>query len=186
MEILFTVIISLAILIVLILMLNIPLSVTLKAEEKVDFDLSLFRKKIKPKKKKEKENKKPEKPDIIKLSKLVFSERQGIFDSVKYLFKKAVVKDFKLHIKVGSEDAAETALLYGGVCAVLYPAVAFLETVMTVKKDDIKIACDYENNQPYFLLSADIKIRVSHLLKTFFKVLPIIKKFIKEENKNDK
>ena len=186
MEILFTVIVILAVLILLILMLNIPLSFTLRAEEKVDFNLSLFRVKIKQVKKKEKEKAKPQKPDILKLSKLIFSERQGIFDSVKYLFKKAVIKNFKLHVKVGSEDAAETALLYGGVCAVLYPAVAFLETVMTVKKDDIKINPDFENNRSYFFLSADITVRVFHLLKFAIKVLPTIKKLTKEVKRNDK
>ncbi len=181
MEIFIAVILTLIILIFFVLMLNIPFGFTVTSDEKIHFSFSVFGKKTKKKEKQETQ----EKPDILKLSKFIFSERQGIFQSLKYLLKKAVVKDFKLHITASTSDAAQTAMLYGGLCSILYPAVAFLETVMTVKEDDIKINADYENFRSYFFLSANIKIRVFYILKAFLKVLPIVKKITKEENKND-
>jgi hypothetical protein len=55
---------------------------------------------------------------------------------------------------------------------------------MTVKKDDIKIECDYENKNPKIHLHINIKIRVITLLILALKLLPALKKFIKEVKGN--
>ncbi len=157
----------------LLLLPFVPFTFRLKADKKTETSFKIFGKTLR---KKDKKNTKDKKPDILKLIKFIFSERSVMFETLKYLLKKSSVNDFKLHIVSSCDDAAETALLYGGICAVIYPAVAFLETVIPVKKDDIKISCDYENNCPSLFLLINIRVSVFSLLKAYFKVSTILKR----------
>lgn len=115
----------------------------------------------------------------------LFSPEIGFWRRVRYLIKKIVIKKFRLNVTVASDDAAETALLYGGVCGVLYPVVGFLETVMDFKEDNMKIVCDYDTAQPDLDFFAEIKIRVIHLLIAVFKIIPEITKILKEVKENE-
>jgi hypothetical protein len=185
---LFIVLGVLFLLIVIVLLLNISLSFMLNAEEEICAELSIFGKKIKPKKSqepKEKNDNIVKKIGLTKLINFIFSEEVGLFSKIKYLFKKTVIKKLNLHITVAGDDAAKTAIEYGGICAIIYPVVAFLETLMTVKKDDIKIECDYENKTPKIYMFINIKIRVITLLILALKLLPALKKFIKEVKGNE-
>ncbi len=185
---LFIVLGVLFLLILIFLLLNISLSFMLNAEEKICAELCIFGKKIKPKKRQVPEEKKDnivEKIGFIRLIKFIFSEEVGLFSKIKYLFKKTVIKKLNLYITVAGDDAAKTAIEYGSICAILYPVVAFLETVMTVKKDDIKIECDYKNKTPKIYMFINIKIRVITLLILALKLLPALKNFIKEVNENE-
>lgn len=115
----------------------------------------------------------------------LFGEEIGFFSRLKYILKKLTVKCFKLDIRISSDDAAQTALLYGGVCSVVYPVVAFLDTFMTFKKNDINLVCDYkkEKSELYFFFEA--KIKSVYLLIAGFKIIPIIKKILKEVKENE-
>lgn len=179
----FTVIILIFIALLLFLLIPfVPFSFRLTADKKIETSFNVFGKSLKKKSSKKSEGKKA---DILKLIKLIFSERSAIFNALKFLLKKSTVTDFKLHIVSSSEDAAETALLYGGICAVIYPAVAFLETVITVKTDDIKIVCDYENNCPSLFFFVNLKVSIFSLLRAYVKISPTLKN-IKEVKENDK
>lgn len=182
----FLIIIGVLILVILsLLLLKISVSFSLKAEEEVIPQLYISGKKINLQKKKENKKRTGKKTNLYKLVKLLFSEEIGIFSKIKYLLKKTVIKKLNLHITVAGEDAAKTAIEYGSVCAVLYPVVAFLETIITVKKDDIKIECDYENKTPKIYLFINLKIRIITLLILVLKLLPTIKKFTNEVKDNE-
>ena len=116
---------------------------------------------------------------------LLFSEEIGFFSRLKYILKKLIVSQFKLNISVSGDDAAQTALLYGGVCSVLYPAVAFLESFITFKEDELKILCDYEKDKSELHLFIEAKIRVVYLLIAVFKLIPVIKTILKEVKENE-
>ncbi len=115
----------------------------------------------------------------------IFSEEIGFFSRLKYIIKKLIISHFKLNIFVSSDDAAQTALLYGSVCSVLYPVVAFLESFITFKDDDMKILCDYEKEKSELHLFIEAKIRVFYLLKAGFKLIPIIKAILREVKENE-
>ncbi len=172
----------LALIIVAILLLGVRLSLKVKAGKETKFAISLFGKEL------------PQKGTLQKIVKhlgfkgtidFLFSPEIGFWRRVRYLMKKVVIKKFRLNATIASVDAAETALLYGGVCAVLYPVVGFLETVMDFKEDNMKIVCNYESAEPDLDFFAEIKIRVIYLLIAVFKIIPDITKILKEVKENE-
>ena len=56
---------------------------------------------------------------------------------------------------------------------------------MNLKEDNMKIVCDYESAQSKLEFFAEIKIRVMHLLIAVFKIIPEIKRILKEVKKNE-
>ena len=65
----------------------------------------------------------------------------------------------KLHIRVATGDAAETAILYGVVCQSLSYLLALLDRVAKVKakEPDVQVIADFEGERP----STDVKIVLS-------------------------
>lgn len=63
----------------------------------------------------------------------------------------------------GGEDAA---LEYGTACAAIYPTVAFLQNVLSFKRDafNLNLRCDYDLPESEYALSAVIRLRVLSVL----------------------
>ncbi len=182
MKILFIVLGILIALIVFVLLFGIKFSVKIDYTDTVSTEIRLFGKPVKSK------------GTFKKILKhlgfkgtvdFLFGEEIGFFSRLKYILKKLVVKHFKLNISVSGDDAAQTALLYGGVCSVLYPVVAFLESFITFKEDDMKILCNYEKERSELHLFIEAKVRAFYLLKAGFKLIPIIKAILREVKENE-
>ncbi len=169
-------------LIVLILLFNIKVSVKIDYADNVFTEIKLFGKSVKSKGTFKK---------ILKhlgfkgTVNFLFGEEIGFFNRLKYILKKLIVSHFKLNISISGEDAAQTALLYGGVCSVIYPVVAFLETFITFKEDDMKIICNYEKEVSELHLFIEAKVKVFYLLKAGFKLIPVIKAILREVKENE-
>lgn len=101
--------------------------------------------------------------------------------SLKKLFRHLVIADFSLDVSVGGEDAAETALTYGKLCAVIYPAVSVLVSQAKTKHYGVSVFPDFSEGaqtkahmearlriKPVFLLSAGIGF-LAKLVLAFFK-----------------
>ena len=114
------------------------------------------RKKAKEEKKKKKEQ--PKETGEEKLSKLEQLLRDGgvvealsylsgratlAGTTVKKLLKSTIVNSIRLRVVVASGDAAQTALDYGKICAVVYPAEALFETLTRVKHRSIVVSPDF-------------------------------------------
>lgn len=182
MKILLIVLAVFALIIIGILLFGVRISLSIKLGKEARTAIYLFGKEL------------PQKGTLQKIIKhlglkgtidFLFSPEIGFWRRVGYLIKKVVIKKFRLNVTVATDDAAETALLYGGVCGVLYPVVGFLETVMDFKEDNMKIVCDYESAQSELDFFAEIKIRVLHLLIAVFKIIPEITKLLKEVKENE-
>lgn len=182
MKILFIILGVLIALIVLILLFNVKVAVKIDYTDKVFTEIRLFGKPVKSK------------GTFKKILKhlgfkgtvdFLFSEEIGFFSRLKYILKKLIVSRFKLNISVSGEDAAQTALLYGGVCSVLYPVVGFWESFITFKEDDMKIRCDYEKEKSELHLFIEAKIKAFYLLKAGFKLIPVIKAVLREVEENE-
>lgn len=182
MKILLIILCIIALIIIGVLMFPVRLSLYIKMGKETKTHIALFGKKL------------PQRGTLQKIIKhlgfkgtldFLFSPGIGFWRRISYLIKKIVIKKFRLNVTVASDDAAETALLYGGVCGVLYPVVGFLETVMDFKEDNMKIVCDFETAQPDLDFFAEIKIRIFHLLKAVFKIIPEITNILKEVKKNE-
>ena len=101
--------------------------------------------------------------------------------SLKKLFRHLVIADFSLDVSAGGEDAAETALTYGKLCAVIYPAVSVLVSQAKAKHYGVSVFPDFSEGaqtkahmearlriKPVFLLSAGIGF-LAKLVLAFFK-----------------
>lgn len=91
--------------------------------------------------------------------------------ALKSLFRHMRAKKLSLHVSISEEDAAETALAYGKVCAVVYPAFSALTGAMQCKKFEVAVIPDFQSDKTKIQGEADIKVRVAILLTTAIQVL---------------
>jgi hypothetical protein len=186
MKIFFIILGVLALIVIGVLLFSVRVSVTLCFGKENKAEFLLFGKKLKKKEKKEKTQ-----PDLIKklgLKRVItflFSKEAGILGRIGYIIKKTVINKFQLNVTVASPDAAQTALTYGGVCAVLYPVAGYLESVMNFKEDNMKIVCDYEGKDSSLYFFTEVKIRIIYLIIAVFTLIPEVTKLLKEVKKDE-
>lgn len=89
-------------------------------------------------------------------------KEKGFANSVKYYFKilgiilkkalwiikKLKFSHFRFNLTVCGDDAAKTAVEYGGICSVAYPFFAFLQTNTDFKSEKIYISTDFDSKNP--------------------------------------
>lgn len=80
------------------------------------------------------------------------------YDMASQLVKRVTVTDFRLLCRVGTPDAAETAVLYGAVCAAVTALQTFVDETFKVKKKELSVCPDFSAQSSK--LDAYIKIRV--------------------------
>jgi hypothetical protein len=137
------------------------------------------------------ENKAPEKENAFK--RLINSEGLSgtltlIFDVLKQaaeslgnLLHHVRVKRFNLKIKVASDDPMMTAVEYGTVCSLVYPALSFFygKCKFKRKKTEINVISDFNVTKPDIEFSAKFKCRLIFVIAAGIKVIiPIIRKKI--------
>lgn len=95
-----------------------------------------------------------------------------LLERIFWLLPRARVK--KLHIVSISagDDAADTALQYGAICAVLYPLISYIRSRMRVSKKavDTKIACDFDATESTFELDIKITFTVWLMLRALWQI----------------
>ncbi|MBQ7897407.1 MAG: DUF2953 domain-containing protein [Clostridia bacterium] len=133
-----------------------------------------------------KEAKIPEKTEALKKKhkKKSFSDiietLAEVVDLVKAIFKEllryARLKVCYLDMKLATEDAANTALLYGAVSSAVYAAVEFLDNFITLKKSYKKIAVypDFAGTETKVNFKIVISIKPIHVLLAAMHVLPVL------------
>lgn len=81
-------------------------------------------------------------------------------------FKKIKVKRLDLKVTVATDDAAKTALEYGGICTLVFPTLSFLQSQLKFpdRAANVHIGVDYNSNKPTLYLFAKLKIRLITVL----------------------
>ena len=86
-----------------------------------------------------------------------------------------VVQKLFLRLRIGTSDAASTALTYGKVCAAVYPALGILCSQFRVREYDADIAADYLagtiSGQLVFAVSMRPIKLIAALMKFVFRVI---------------
>ncbi len=178
--------ILLGILLAIFLILLIPIGIDTRYEDELFLKLKIGFAKItvfpqkpkKPKKKKKKKQKpkddkpkedkpKEKKPNIIQqkgLSWLVeFIKKIAELASgaLKYFFAHILIKRMMLSISIAGSDAADTALKYGKLCAVVYPAIGIIAGSAKCRKFGVDITPNFTDKAEtkfYFELKASVRI----------------------------
>ncbi len=95
-----------------------------------------------------------------------------LLDRIFWLLPRARIK--KLHIVSISagDDAADTALHYGAVCAVVYPLISYIQSLSRVSKKavDTRISCDFDAPESIFELDIKISFTVLLLLRALWQI----------------
>ncbi len=172
----------LALFIIIALLCPLPFSINIDYCEKPCVSIKILSKKVLPAKQHTKPTAKLEFKEMLCI---LFEEKSKVWSTLKFIIRKTVIKNLNLNVTVAGEDAAQTAIAYGSVCSLLYPAVAFLKGITTVKKDNITLLCDFEKTSPQISFFLQGKISYIYLLTAVFKILSVIKKIVKEVKNNE-
>lgn len=65
-----------------------------------------------------------------------------------------------LDLTVATDDAANTAIQYGSVCAVLYPVLSLLQSTVDLKSKEVNINADFEKSKWEFKTSILVKAQL--------------------------
>lgn len=133
----------------------------------------------KNKKKAEKKKLTKEEKKALKATKPAFSDTADLFLSLIRLFFGKFFKRFHFHvakirIKVGSSDAATTALLYCGICTALENLLVLLSrqsNLHGMKRADVNISTDFLREDMEFDVDLGFSMSIGALLGVLLRVL---------------
>lgn len=176
--------IVLAVILLLLILLSLPVTLDVRLEDSCRLTLrwlflrfSLYprpekeRKKAGPEKK-EKSKKPAEKKPAVSNPLRQIAEEQGFPAAVeeacrliqllasrfRRLLTHVRADPFRLEISVGGEDAAETAIAYGGVCAAVYPALGVLWQLIRFGRFTADISPDFSGGKSRVRLRAAFRL----------------------------
>ena len=177
------------IVLILALLLASPVSVSASFEQELTVTARylflrfrlLPQKEKKPARKKKEEKPEAEKPqepaskksfrDILKkrgVSGLLelLSEAASLAGSVlRRFFSHVRVSQFDLFLAVATEDAAETALLYGRACAAAYPAVSALMQACGCRRFGVSVVPDFQRSKSEVRFRMRARISLFYILR---------------------
>lgn len=103
---------------------------------------------------------------ILELIKAIFAE----------FLKYARIKLCYIEVKIASEDAASTALLYGATSTAIYTGLEFLDSFVSFSKNYKKVLVypDFTSTEPKAKLKIVIKLKPIHLILAAMHLLPVL------------
>lgn len=110
--------------------------------------------------KKEKKKKKFTLDDV----QMIMDYVESAWPPVKKLFKKIRWYDVYVDWVVASDDAAKTALMYGGICSFLYPFFKWLTTYFTAHVKEVSVEPDFSKEKQDIFIYFVLKLRLSTAL----------------------
>ncbi len=76
-----------------------------------------------------------------------------------WVAKRFKFRKFNFDLVVATSDAADTAIQYGEVCAVLYPVLSLLQSLIDFKPKQVNISADFDKTKWEFKTSILVKTR---------------------------
>ena len=141
------------------------------------FQLDSSKKTDEKPKKKTKEAKTPGK--LSDLNSIV----KPVFEALGKLVRSFCVRKLILHVKIATADAFSTAMLYGGVAAIIGFLFPFVDKNIKIKKKQINVLADFEGRETSVYLKADISILIIQCLYVLLVLLPILS--VKDNSKKE-
>lgn len=125
--------------------------------------------------------------DIKKVVSLFSDISKSIFPMLKNLVVKIKVKDLKIQISIGAEDAHSTAIQYANIGNSIEILAGYLQTLNFVKIKKMQVYPDFVTGEIRYDISFFIKIRIGTVVKEALKALiKFIMSYIKKQNENKK
>ena len=97
----------------------------------------------------------------------------NVFTEAKAILNRIRIKRLNLNIKCTGEDAAQSAIKYGAVCAVAYPVLGLIHSNFKISKrgEKVEILCDYDGTDDSLSFSALLSVAVGTVLTAAIKVI---------------
>lgn len=94
-----------------------------------------------------------------------------VIDIIKEFIQRIKIKKLKIYAVTADTDAADAALDYGKLCAVVYPAVSFLQSCIDIDEKGLEISlhCDFDSESPVFSFDTDIVFNLFNVIAIFVK-----------------
>ena len=155
--------------------------------------------KAEKKKKKKSAGKKAEKKDSVLVSRLKHVDTAPdmiaqLCDMLSFtadkFAKRLNVKVFRLDAIIGSDNAAKTAILYGGACSAAGCISAFLDQHMKLKKRSgasINVSPDFLSEKSVVYADVSMSVRIGGIFTFLFEIRSVIKEILnllQEDNSN--
>ncbi len=112
---------------------------------------------------------------VLALFAFIGTQTKGTLSKV--IKKRITIKEISVGFTVTGEDAADTAIKYGKVASVVFPAMSFLTKNMKVRKYDIELTPDFLATKQTASLHNYVAFRPIRVLGPF---LPYLRKIGKE------
>ncbi|MDP4153071.1 MAG: DUF2953 domain-containing protein [Bacillota bacterium] len=128
-------------------------------------------KKAEAKAKTAKEKEQPEKEkgftgtlEKVKKFKPLIGETLQLANKILRVFRRQLLFDrLELDLVVATDDAFQTALLYGGICSVLYPVDSIIRQYVRVKKGALSVNADFNLNKTKFDFHLFVSLKVYNI-----------------------
>lgn len=144
-------IILVIVLLIIIIAFLIPITVTLKYKDIFSFKMRIAGIGYDPLKgKKNEDTDENKKTKVIKAKPTLKNIKEfanTAKDIIKQLPFRIKVKKLYLKMVVVSDDAAKTAIEYGGICSVVYSMIGFMQNYVDLAKPDINITAGFEEKK---------------------------------------
>ena len=88
----------------------------------------------------------------------LFALLKIILDKLGNAAKHIIAEKFVLKVIIGGDNAASAAISFGAANAVLYPALAALDSIIIMKNRDVDISCDFGRKE--YSIVADIRLSI--------------------------
>lgn len=97
----------------------------------------------------------------------------SLIKEIVEILNRVTIKKFHIDILTTGEDAAKTALNYGGCCVAVYPICGFINSKFKVKENaqKINISSGFDDNNGHFYYDIVISVRVSSVLARLIKLV---------------
>ena len=106
----------------------------------------------------------PEKGDLKGTFQIIWDLLKAALPPVGELLGKVRLVRLRVLVTVGGSDAAETALEYGRLCALVYGGYAALQSLIRVKAERVELNCDFLAPETVQEISFRLKLRVGSIL----------------------
>lgn len=142
----------------------------------------LEKKKLKEKKakgKKQQTSKKQKSKPKEKVNEKTFGETiefallviKSVANPTKDLLKNIRLTNVHINMTVCDEDANDTAIKFGQVCAGVYSLLGYLDQLLTVKIKKVNIKPDFVSDEPQYNIHFKAKIRLFHIIGSAFGII---------------
>lgn len=151
------------------------------------FSLSTRKKTKKtPEKQTAKTTKKPDKTVTKKWVKAVLSNWREFLQLIGKILAAPELDLLRIRIVVGDADPEKCAMQYGRLCAGLSAGLPFVKQILSVRKEEISVDCDFEQKKTDTFAEAEATVRVAQVLALAAAALLLLIRIYRQVKNNEK